>query len=340
MGKKVYANGMEISHKAGDGKVIAAFPDVCLSPPSPPAGPIPIPYPNSSFAKDLKEGSSTVKIGGKPLALKGQSYFKSSPLGDEAATRSFGGSVVTHTITGKTYFQAHSMDVIVEGKNVCRHLDITTSNHASDPGSTPPMPELETMAQMEAFKKDEQWGHRRGPARFDCGGKHKWECNKPQCPDCWDPACEPNAKKTQEDYDESQSGTPQERAAKGKANLQKKIDGGDRDGGSEAEINAIDSLEPSKIRHVGYKAHCSACHMVADLDIVTEDAVIEVKRSSSGLKTDQMIERVGSVARACFPGKKLVVMTRDVQLKKLSQKLKEKEWRELGIEPASFPTKG
>ncbi len=155
MGKKVFANGMEIAHEAGDGKVIAAFPDVCLSPPPPPAGPVPLPYPNTSFAKDLKEGSKTVKIGGKPLALKDQSYYKTSPLGDEAATRNFGGSVVTHTIAGTTYFQSSSMDVVVEGKNVCRHVDITTSNHASYPGSTPPFPnaELEALA-VAAIQKN------------------------------------------------------------------------------------------------------------------------------------------------------------------------------------------
>ena len=66
MGKKVFANGMEIAHKAGAGKVIAAFPDVCLSPPPPPAGPVPIPYPNTSSATDLRDGSSTVQIGGQP----------------------------------------------------------------------------------------------------------------------------------------------------------------------------------------------------------------------------------------------------------------------------------
>jgi uncharacterized Zn-binding protein involved in type VI secretion len=148
MGKKVFANGMEIAHEAGDAKVMAAFPDVCMSPPPPPAGPVPVPYPDTSFAKDLKQGSTSVTIGGKPLALKGKSYYQSSPLGNEAATRNFGGSVLTHTITGKTYFQAHSMDVMVEGKNVCRHLDITTSNHASYPGSTPPIPNVESMVQL------------------------------------------------------------------------------------------------------------------------------------------------------------------------------------------------
>jgi hypothetical protein len=146
MSNNVYANGNAIACKAGDGKVIAAFPDVCLSPPSPPAGPIPVPYPNTSFSKDMQEGSKTVQISGKEVMLKDQSYFKTSPLGDEAATRSFGGSVVTHVITGTTYFAAWSMDVKFEGENVDRHLDLTTSNHASYPGGTPPFPDAENLA--------------------------------------------------------------------------------------------------------------------------------------------------------------------------------------------------
>jgi hypothetical protein len=38
MGVNVFANGMEISCKKSDNKSIAAMPDICLSPPSPPAG--------------------------------------------------------------------------------------------------------------------------------------------------------------------------------------------------------------------------------------------------------------------------------------------------------------
>ena len=69
MGHEVYANNNEIAGKAGTGKVVAAFPDVCLSPPSPPAGPIPVPYPDTSFSSDLKEGTRSVKLGGKPAAV-------------------------------------------------------------------------------------------------------------------------------------------------------------------------------------------------------------------------------------------------------------------------------
>lgn len=44
----VYANGLEISGKAVQAQTIAAFPDVCFTPPQTPATPpgVPIPYPS------------------------------------------------------------------------------------------------------------------------------------------------------------------------------------------------------------------------------------------------------------------------------------------------------
>ena len=148
MTKNVFAGTWEIAAENGMNKSIARFPDVCMSPPSPPAGPIPIPYPDTSFSNNLKSGSSTVKIGGQSAALAQQSYYKEPVLGDEAATRTFGANVVTHQITGKTYFQAWCMDVKFEGKNVCRHFDITTSNHASGGTTTVPLTSLEMLAIM------------------------------------------------------------------------------------------------------------------------------------------------------------------------------------------------
>lgn len=154
MTHNVYANTWQIASQSGLNKSIARFPDVCLSPPSPPAGPIPVPYPNTSFSTDLKQGSKTVTVGGKPAALAQKSYYQPSALGDEAATRTFGGSVITHTITGKTVFQSWSMDVKFEGKNVCRHLDLTTSNHNCPPPSTPPLmtAEQQTIKDLEDKK--------------------------------------------------------------------------------------------------------------------------------------------------------------------------------------------
>ena len=145
MANEVYANNFEISCKAANGKSVAAFPDVCLSPPSPPAGPVPIPYPNTGFASDATQGSKTVSISGKEVMLKDQSYFKKS-TGDEAATRGLGMGVLTHTIQGKVYFISWSMDVMVEGQNVDRHIDMTTHNHNPAAGNSPPWMYVDAVA--------------------------------------------------------------------------------------------------------------------------------------------------------------------------------------------------
>lgn len=146
MANDVFANGREISCKAADGKSIAAFPDVCFTPPQTPATPpgVPTPYPNTAMAKDTAGGSKKVKISKKPVMLKNKSYFKKS-TGDEAGSAPKKG-VITSKTRGKVYFNAWSMDVKVEGKNVVRHLDLTTHNHASPPGNTPPWPYVDAVA--------------------------------------------------------------------------------------------------------------------------------------------------------------------------------------------------
>jgi len=138
MANEVYANGREIACKAGAGKTICAMPDVCFTPPENPATPpgVPVPYPNTGSASDTTEGSKNVMISGKEIMLKNNSYFKTS-TGDEAGCAAKKG-VITSKNTGKVYFQAWSMDVKFEGENVDRHLDLTTNNHASMPGDTPP----------------------------------------------------------------------------------------------------------------------------------------------------------------------------------------------------------
>jgi hypothetical protein len=143
MGGKVLANSMEVAGGATPHKCIAAMPDVCLSPPPPPAGPVPVPYPNTSKSADLKQGSKAVTIGDKPVCLENKSYYKTSPLGDEACTKSFGANVIDHGNAGKTYCQAHSSDTKVEKKGVTRTGDLTTSNHTSDqPGGGAMTPQV------------------------------------------------------------------------------------------------------------------------------------------------------------------------------------------------------
>jgi hypothetical protein len=144
MANEVYANGMEIACKAASGKSVAAMPDTCLSPPSPPAGPVPVPYPNTAYASDTTNGSTTVMISGQEVMLKDQSTFKKS-TGDEAATKSLGMGVVTHALQGEASFISWSMDVKIEGANVDRHMDQMLHNEQCSPANTPPWLYLDAM---------------------------------------------------------------------------------------------------------------------------------------------------------------------------------------------------
>ncbi len=155
MSNDVFANGREVSCKKADGKSICAFPDVCFTPPENPATPpgVPIPYPNTGMAKDMTSGSKKVKVSGKEVMLKNKSYFKKS-MGDEAGSAAKKG-VVTSVNRGKVYFISWSMDVKFEGKNVVRHLDMTTHNHASPATNTPPWAYLDSQA-MAKIKDCEQ----------------------------------------------------------------------------------------------------------------------------------------------------------------------------------------
>jgi hypothetical protein len=146
MANQVYANNMEVSCKAANGKSVAAFPDVCFTPPQTPATPpgVPIPYPNTGLASDTTNGSRSVKISKKEVMLKNKSYFRKS-YGDEAGCAPKKG-IITSRNMGKVYFNAWSMNVRIEGENAVRMMDITTHNHGSFPGNSPTWPYIDEIA--------------------------------------------------------------------------------------------------------------------------------------------------------------------------------------------------
>lgn len=187
MADQVYANMMEISCKASSGKSICAMPDVCFTPPETPVTPpgVPIPYPNTGMASDCTDGSSTVKISGQEVMLKNKSYFKKS-MGDEAGCAAKKG-VLTSKNMGKVFFNMWSMDVKVEGENVVRNLDITTHNHASMPGNSPPWPFQSQMTPAQAKKCEGDVADEQEACGYD-EGKGEYTKSAQEC--CDDPKCQ------------------------------------------------------------------------------------------------------------------------------------------------------
>lgn len=129
MPASVTANMMTVVHASSNGTAMW-FPDVCKTPT--PGGPIPIPYPNIAMSSNTADGSSSVKVDGNPMMLKGSNYSMSS--GDEAGSAM---GVVSNKIKGKAEPVNYSFDVKVDGKNVFRLLDMMLQNCGSPTNGGP-----------------------------------------------------------------------------------------------------------------------------------------------------------------------------------------------------------
>jgi hypothetical protein len=125
----VGVNMMSVVHQASNG-ISVACPDVCLTP-APPAGPIPIPYPNIAMSSDSDKGTKKVKCDGNSVCIDGSNF--STSTGDEAGSA---GGVASGKIKGKAEFINFSFDTKFEGKGVARALDLMTHNDKN----TPPFP--------------------------------------------------------------------------------------------------------------------------------------------------------------------------------------------------------
>jgi hypothetical protein len=77
MANNVFANNNELACKAGNGKSICCFPDVCMTLPENPAAPpgVPVPYPNTGLASDTTNGSRSVLISEKEVMIRDKSCF-------------------------------------------------------------------------------------------------------------------------------------------------------------------------------------------------------------------------------------------------------------------------
>ncbi len=114
----------------------ATLPNVCKMPGAPFT---PTPLPNFGRSADrLTDATTTVKIEGKKVAIKG-SYYMSQPSPD-VASKGTGGGIVSQATQGKTEFVAPgSMNVKAEGKNIQLLGDAMTNNGGS-PANSGTMP--------------------------------------------------------------------------------------------------------------------------------------------------------------------------------------------------------
>lgn len=111
------------------GGICFAFPDICYTPAGPGAM-VPIPYPNIGQLSDAENVSTTVKVAGNSVILKGSNIPRTT--GDEAG--SGGGVVVSGQISGKVEFISASTSVKANGDFVVRMTDSTKQNNGNANG--------------------------------------------------------------------------------------------------------------------------------------------------------------------------------------------------------------
>jgi hypothetical protein len=120
----IIINMMTAVHASSSGMSIA-FPDVCKTP-IPPAGPVPIPYPNIAMSSDAASEAKKVKFEGAKVMVKSSNFKMSS--GDEAGSAQ---GLVSSKIKGKAEFANYSFDVKIGGENACRLADPMKQNIGS-----------------------------------------------------------------------------------------------------------------------------------------------------------------------------------------------------------------
>ena len=123
MGVTINVNNLSLVHKGSNGLSAATIPDVCKTPPTP----VPVPYPNISFSRDLAKGTKTITAdGGNMIAIKGSEFSRS--IGDEPGVA---GGVKSGVNMKESTWITYSFDVKMDGKNACRLTDKKFQNHAN-----------------------------------------------------------------------------------------------------------------------------------------------------------------------------------------------------------------
>jgi uncharacterized Zn-binding protein involved in type VI secretion len=130
----------------------AMMPNVCKMP-GPPAPFVPTPLPNLGRSADrLSDATSTVKIEGNKVAIKG-SFYMSQPSAD-VASQGTGGGLVSSTVQGKTEFVAPgSMNVKAEGKNI-QLLGDSMTNNGGSPANSSCLKNQQTPSGLLQWQKD------------------------------------------------------------------------------------------------------------------------------------------------------------------------------------------
>jgi uncharacterized Zn-binding protein involved in type VI secretion len=267
-------------------------PNVCKMPGPPPPF-VPTALPNVARSKIKPKGfSKTVKIGGRPVAIRGASFGSTG----DAASKSTGGGLVSSNTHGPAKFIGlGSLDVKIEGKNV--HLLGDPMLNNCDPGGG--LPNSGTL----------------GGARHKSGIKYVRGKGDPNCPhpkmERSDPAENAKKKRQLEDarlHEQAKKERLLRRADKLEEQghltesdkiFKKALAAENQEAGIAWEQKVA---KDTNAREQSIDYYCPDCGMEGELDCITDEGVIkEAKITGKAAEASQYIKH-RSAAAALFPG--------------------------------------
>ncbi|MEP7121579.1 MAG: DUF6531 domain-containing protein, partial [Byssovorax sp.] len=110
----------------GSGHGSVGTPAINNNPPTPPAGPLPVPYVYASKSSSAEGTDTALEVGGDPVLVKGSTMEMVKP-GNTPAKPTVG-DVVTATVCGVSVTQSGSASSLADGKQICVTTDAVTMN--------------------------------------------------------------------------------------------------------------------------------------------------------------------------------------------------------------------
>lgn len=274
------------------GTAKATLPNVCKMP-GPPAPFVPAPLPNIGKSElSPKDYSSTVKIEGKKIAIRGATF---ESMGDMASKGTGGGLISANTHGPTKFISPGSMSVKIEGKAV--HLKGEPMLNNCGPSGSPP----NTGATMAGEDNPENKG--------------KDECTHPKTrreppadvakktPENQVKEMRSEVTKLQKKRDKLQTKMNNVSGPNKAAQIASELKGVVDDlTGREAELKvAEDELAAGRLVETRVKIICALCDEVfTDLDVITTEAAKEVKAGADF--TEKQSKRQAQALGEHFPG--------------------------------------
>jgi len=277
--------------KGSSGVAAATLPNICKMPPPPPPF-VPTPLPNIGQSGKQPQGYSTsVKIEGQPVAVRGASFGSSGDI----ASKATGGGIVSNNAEGPTKFAAPgSLDVTIEGKNV-QLLSDQMLNNCGPAGSPPNSATLQGLVQgvLVVFSLGEGDLNCPHPNMERDDGNERRKREKAEMSQISE------SSKARTKLNQAVKADQRGRPAVANQLLAQAVE-------AERQAAAIgferEVAKQTEAKETGVTYYCPDCGMQGELDTVTKNGVVKECKQTGAAASYRQLQKHKSAVGVLFPG--------------------------------------